>query len=497
MPERPEREDARRRTQDSREQSAPAQAPSRRRPERKPRKGFGSRRLDRWGRWLDSRTEKDDPVYTQSLHPEPELREADHVLVRGPIDTPFLLIVLVLAVFGAIMAYSASSVYAAQYHSDSTYYVKRHIAYLLLAFGLTTPFVIKGAPVVLADVRRHRICRIGGTAASVLVIGSSYGSGATRWIRIGPLSLQPSEIAKMAVILVIALVMTKHEKQIAMRQKFGGQFRYGVLLPVLIFGLICALVMLEHHLSGIIIIGLLGIVTMFLGGTDRKWFFFIFGAGLVAVLLVLSVSDYARVRLDTWLNIDEADALGSAWQTLQGLYAIGSGGFFGVGLGNSRQKYGYVSQPQNDFIFTIICEELGFIGAVLVVVLFGLLIWRGFRIASRAPDKFTSLAAYGLIAKVALQTVLNIAVVTNSMPNTGISLPFFSSGGTSPILQIFEMGIVLNISRYSYRSGSERAAGYPSKLQKWVFKSSSRVFEHPFLYDALPRSALIFFLRAK
>lgn len=285
----------------------------------------------------------------------------------------------------------------------------------------------------------------------VLVIGSSYGSGATRWIQIGPLSLQPSEIAKMAVILVIALVMTSMKSRSAMRQKFGGQFRYGVLLPVLIFGLICALVMLEHHLSGIIIIGLLGIVTMFLGGTDRKWFFFIFGAGLVAVLLVLSVSDYARVRLDTWLNIDEADALGSAWQTLQGLYAIGSGGFFGVGLGNSRQKYGYVSQPQNDFIFTIICEELGFIGAVLVVVLFGLLIWRGFRIASRAPDKFTSLAAYGLIAKVALQTVLNIAVVTNSMPNTGISLPFFSSGGTSLILQIFEMGIVLNISRYSYQ----------------------------------------------
>lgn len=451
MPERPKREDARRRTQDSREQSAPAQVPSRRRPERKPRKGFGSRRLDRWGRWLDSQTEKDDPVYTQSLHPEPELREADHVLVRGPIDTPFLLIVLVLAVFGAIMAYSASSVYAAQYHSDSTYYVKRHIAYLLLAFGLTTPFVIKARPWFW---RMFGVIAYAGSVVLlllVLVIGSSYGSGATRWIQIGPLSLQPSEIAKMAVILVIALVMTKHEKQIAMRQKFGGQFRYGVLLPVLIFGLICALVMLEHHLSGIIIIGLLGIVTMFLGGTDRKWFFFIFGAGLVAVLLVLSVSDYARVRLDTWLNIDEADALGSAWQTLQGLYAIGSGGFFGVGLGNSRQKYGYVSQPQNDFIFTIICEELGFIGAVLVVVLFGLLIWRGFRIASRAPDKFTSLAAYGLIAKVALQTVLNIAVVTNSMPNTGISLPFFSSGGTSLILQIFEMGIVLNISRYSYQ----------------------------------------------
>ncbi len=451
MPERPEREDARRRTQDSREPSAPAEAQPPRRPVRKPRKGFGSRRLDRWGRWLDSRTEAQDPVYTQPLHPEPELREADHVLVRGPIDTPFLLIVLILAVFGAIMAYSASSVYAAQYHGDSTYYVKRHIVYLLLACGLTAPFVIKARPWFW---RMFGVIAYVGSVIlllAVLVFGSSYGSGATRWIQIGPLSLQPSEIAKMAVILVISLVMTKHEKQIAMRQKFGGQFRYGVLRPMLIFGSICVLVMLEHHLSGIIIIGLLGIVTMFLGGTDRKWFFIIFGAGAVAVMFVLLKSDYAQVRVQTWLNIDEADALGSAWQTLQGLYAIGSGGFFGVGLGNSRQKYGYVSQPQNDFIFTIICEELGFIGAVLVVVLFGLLIWRGFRIASRAPDKFTSLAAYGLTAKVALQVVLNIAVVTNSMPNTGISLPFFSSGGTSLILQIFEMGIVLNISRYSYQ----------------------------------------------
>ena len=409
-------------------------------------------RMDALGDRLDRSMEPGDPIYSEPVYrKQPPLLESDYVLVKGPVDIPFLLIVVALAVFGAIMAYSASSVYAAQYHDDSAYYVKRHLFYLLVAFAVTAVFVIKARPWFwrMFGVCAYIISVI--LLLLVLVIGSSYGSGATRWISIGPISVQPSEIAKMAVILVIALVMTKHEKQIAARQKFGGQFRYGVLYPMCIFGFICVLVMLEHHLSGIIIIGLLGIVTMFLGGTDKKWFFIIFGVGAVAVLLVLLVSDYAQARVITWLNIDAVDPLGAAWQTLQGLYAIGSGGFFGVGLGNSRQKYGYVSQPQNDFIFTIVCEELGFIGAVLVVVLFGLLVWRGFRIASKAPDKFTALVAYGLTAKVALQTILNIAVVTNSMPNTGISLPFFSSGGTSLILQIFEMGIVLNISRYSYQ----------------------------------------------
>lgn len=408
--------------------------------------------LDTLGQRLDHAMEPTDPLYTEPVHHRPRpLQESEYVLVKGPIDTPFLLIVLTLAVFGAVMAYSASSVYAAQYHDDSAFYVKRHIFYLVLAFAVTAFFVIRARPWF------WRLFGVGSYLVSVvllllvLVIGSSYDSGATRWIQVGPISVQPSEIAKIAVVMVIALVMTKYEKQIATRQKFGGQFRYGVLYPMCIFGFICVLVMLEHHLSGIIIIGLLGMVTMFLGGTDRKWFFIIFGVGTVAVLLVLLVSDYAQARVITWLNIDAVDPLGAAWQTLQGLYAIGSGGFFGVGLGNSRQKYGYVSQPQNDFIFTIICEELGFIGAVLVVVLFGLLVWRGFRIASKAPDKFTALVVYGLTAKVALQTLLNIAVVTNSMPNTGISLPFFSSGGTSLMLQIFEMGIILNISRFSYQ----------------------------------------------
>ena len=176
----------------------------------------------------------------------------------------------------------------------------------------------------------------------------------------------------------------------------------------------------------------------------------IIGAGVLAVGAVLMVSDYAQQRVLTWLFIDQADPQGPAWQTLQGLNAIGSGGLFGVGLGNSRQKFGYVSEPQNDFIFSIVCEELGFFGAMLVILLFGLLLWRGYKIASRCPDKFSSLVVYGLTTKIALQTIMNIAVVTNSMPNTGISLPFFSSGGTALILQVFEMGIILSLSRYSY-----------------------------------------------
>ncbi|MBE6556656.1 MAG: cell division protein FtsW, partial [Ruminococcaceae bacterium] len=168
-----------------------------------------------------------------------------------------------------------------------------------------------------------------------------------------------------------------------------------------------------------------------------------------AGIFLIAVSSYAQDRVNIWLHLDQVDPLGQAWQTLQGLYAIGSGGFFGVGIGGSRQKFGYVSQPQNDFIFTIVCEELGFIGAFALVLVFGLLIWRGIQIGRHAPDKFCALTVWGLTFKIALQVAMNIAVVTNSMPNTGIALPFFSSGGTALMLQIFEVGIILSISRFS------------------------------------------------
>jgi len=188
---------------------------------------------------------------------------------------------------------------------------------------------------------------------------------------------------------------------------------------------------------------------MFLGGTRLKWLAAFGAVMVVAFIGLVAVSSYAQERLYTWLFIDKVDPLGSAWQTLQGLYAIGSGGFFGTGLGSSRQKYGYVPEPQNDFVFTIICEELGFIGAFLLIALFALLIWRGIKIGQKAPDKFCALTVWGLTFKIALQAMMNIAVVTNSMPNTGVSLPFISAGGTALMIQIFEVGIILSISRFS------------------------------------------------
>lgn len=416
---------------------------------KKKNNGFFIRRAaDKIGDAYERCLEKDDPIYLEPIHSTPDAPE-EKKMVRGSIDVYFLLIVLAIALVGVVMAYSASSFDGQKYMHDSLYYVKRHLLFLVAAVIFTAPFVIYARPWFW---RMFSIFAYAGSIPlllAVLIIGDT-GNGAQRWIAIGPITIQPSEIAKMAIVMFLALIMSKYEKKIELSQRFGGHFRYGVLYPVLVIASICFLVMLEKHLSGLIIIGLLGLTIMFIGGTQKKWLGLIIAAGIVAVLLVLLVSDYAMDRVNTWLFLEKADPRGSAWQTWQGLYAIGSGGIFGVGLGNSRQKFGYVSEPQNDFIFTIVCEELGFIGAIIVMALFVLLLWRGYKIAANAPDKFCSLVVYGLTTKIALQTILNIAVVTNSMPNTGIAFPFFSSGGTALILQIFEMGIILSISRFSY-----------------------------------------------
>ena len=346
------------------------------------------------------------------------------------------------------MSYSASCVYAEQFYHDSAYFFKRYLLFAALSAAVTTPFVLFAKP---AFWRVFGVCLYGVSVfllVLVLLIGT-VGGGARRWLVLGPITVQPSEIAKLALVLMLALVLTKHEDKVTSVRRGGGSIRYGVLLPGALIALVCLLVAAEKHISGLLIIGMLGVTVMFLGGTRMRYLAVMAVAVAAAGCLLVLVSSYAQVRVDTWLHIEEVDPLGSAWQTLQGLYAIGSGGLFGVGLGNGRQKHGYVSQPQNDFVFTVICEELGFVGAFCVLALFALLVIRGFRIAAKAPDRFSSLAVCGICAKLALQAILNVAVVTNSMPNTGVSLPFFSSGGTFLAMQIFEMGIVLSISRYS------------------------------------------------
>ena len=419
----------------------------------KPRKSFFRRIKDKINagisRYEEKRARK-DIIFTETITPQPEKKAP--ALVCGSIDYQFLLIVLALITFGAVMSFSASYAFAEFRYDDSTYFIKRYILFAVMSIIGTAVFVFIGNP------RLWRIFGAGSYAVSiillllVLVKGSS-GGGAQRWLSFGFFTVQPSEIAKMAVVMTLALYMAFYEKEIKSVHVFGGSFRKGVLVPGMIIGIICALVMLEKHISGVIIIGLIGLAVMYLGGTHKKWIFLILGILAVAAIVLILVLSYAQDRVTSWLKIafspDTVDTHGDAWQTLHGLDAIGSGGLFGRGLGNSLLKEGYVSQPQNDFIFTIICEELGFVGAAIVIGLFALLVYRGFRIASRCPDKYLSLVAYGLSFKVALQVILNVAVVTNSIPNTGVALPFFSSGGSSLAVQIFEMGIILSISRFS------------------------------------------------
>ena len=371
-------------------------------------------------------------------------------IVKGSVDVPFLLITAALVLFGCVMIYSASFVFAQKHHDSSTYFIVRHVIFLLMAVAFTAVVVRYCTPRFWYD---FSYIFYGISIVLLLLVltplGTDLNSGARRWIDFKVITLQPSELAKLALVLTLARFMTSHEKEVLSPHKFGGDFKYGVLFPGLMIAGVGGLVALEKHISALAIIGMLGISLMFLGGTRIKWIASLAGIIAVAACMLIIFFPYAFARVDTWLNIEEADPLGSAWQTLQGLMAIGSGGLFGKGLGNSQQKYGFVSQPQNDFIFTIVCEEFGFIGAILVIGLFVAFVWRGFHIARHAPDKCSSLIVYGLTFKVALQVILNIAVVTNSMPNTGISLPFFSYGGTSLMLQILEVGIILSISRYA------------------------------------------------
>ena len=392
---------------------------------------------------------KNVTALTDQVNGEERVVEAPQPRVKGSLDIPMLLITTILVLFGCVMVYSASAVYAEQYHNDSTYFIVRHLVFLVLAIGAGAMIVKFCTPVFWED---FSLILYGISILMlllVLVIGVDLGSGAKRWLNLGLFTIQPSEVAKMALVMTLAKYMTKYRSKICSEYRFGGSFRYGIVYPGMLIGVIAVLVAAERHISGLMIIGMIGIVVMFLGGTKLRWIFAIGGVVVVAGCLLVLVSDYAQARVDTWINIDQADPLGSAWQTLQGLMAIGSGGLFGVGLGNSRQKFGYVSQPQNDFIFTIVCEELGFFGAFLVLALFVAFVWRGFYIAKHAPNSFCALVVYGLTFKVGLQVMLNVAVVTNSMPNTGISLPFFSYGGTSLILQIVEVAIILAISKYS------------------------------------------------
>lgn len=397
------------------------------------------------------------PATAKKIKTETGSRQKPSTITRflGEVDRPFLIIVLLLVSIGSIAVFSSSYAYAANKYGDSYYLARPQLMYVLLGLFAMAMIAAFG-PVVLAAIQKFAFpIYVGALLLNLAVrfFGDEY-NGARRWIVILGIQFQPSEFLKFALVLVC----TKH---IIRNRDRLHTFKYGVLPFAFYGGLAILMTLLQSHLSATIINCLIVYTMMWLGGTGAKFMGIVtatVGAAGVSLLtfgkkLIELVVPHALTRLKVWENPFDymSDASGGkGWQPAQSLYAISSGGFWGLGLGQSNQKHGYLPEPYNDYIFAIVCEELGFFGATLIIGLFAAFAWRGFYIATHSQDKFSSLLVMGIVAHVIIQVVLNIAVVTNTMPSTGISLPFFSYGGTSLIILLCEMGLVLAVSRYSY-----------------------------------------------
>ena len=361
-------------------------------------------------------------------------------------DVKLLLTIFALLAAGTVIVFSASFPNATAHYGDGYYYVKRQGVFLVL--GILVMLFVSKIPMAFykkISFAFYILC----TALLLLVLVGGFSEGvAKRWLGIPgtPLSFQPSELMKLGIILMLAWWIDRNKDK-------PKNFKNEILIPgAIIFGA-CALVLLEKHLSGTVILALIGLCLLFISGASIKKMFLTYATvGIVGASAFLATNDYAMKRIESFLN-PQADLLSDKWQTTQGLYAIGSGGLWGKGIGNSLQKYSYVSEPQNDFIFTIWCEETGYIGAIVLITLFLILVLNGFRIAFNASDLFSSIVAFGISCQIGIQTLLNIAVVTDLIPNTGISLPFFSYGGSSLVILLLEMGILLSISRKARLKG--------------------------------------------
>ena len=363
-------------------------------------------------------------------------------LFEGKIDKPFFLMTMTLLIFGLIMLFSASYANAYYYEDDSYFYIKKQLIFA----------VIGVIAMIIASHFNYKIFKFLAAPIWILSLALLFLTyfmpdikGARRWIFIGPINFQPSEIAKFALIILFAKYISQNGDTIK-------SFKKGTMPLLLIMGSVAVLTLFQPHMSGTILIGMICLTIMFVGGANIKHLVAMAVSAaslLVAAVLVKPdifnhVINRIRFFINPWL-----DPQNKGYQIIQSLLAIGSGGLMGVGFGESVQKYAYLPEVQNDFIFPIIAEELGFVGASLVIVLFALLIWRGFYIAMRTKDKFGSLVCVGITTQIGIQAFLNIAVVTKTVPNTGISLPFFSYGGTSLVIMLAQVGVLLAISRKS------------------------------------------------
>ena len=357
----------------------------------------------------------------------------------GKIDITFLSIVLILLTVGLVMLFSASYAYSLEYYDSSYRFISRQSIFAVVGVVLM---------LLISRIDYHIWRKFAWVIFAVAIIlllllpPMVDGMNVKRWFVVGPINFQPSEVAKFAIILLFSSLIAGNYKEM---KKLGFvAFLFVILLVTAV------LIVAEPHLSATLLVLAIGVVLMIVGGLAKK--FIVGGAVLGAVgivgFIISGAISYVADRLTYWRD-PWSDATGKGFQTIQSLLAIGSGGILGRGIGQSRQKYLWVPEPHNDFIFSIVCEELGLIGAVVIIILFCLLVWRGFYVAMHAKDKFGSLLAIGLTFQVGLQAMLNIWVVTNTIPNTGISLPFFSYGGTSLLILLCEMGLVLSVSRGS------------------------------------------------
>lgn len=389
----------------------------------------------------------------------------------GGVDVAFCCMVMIIFAFGITMMYSASYAYASQYKSSPNSFFFGQLRYAVL--GFVAMAVISKIDVRILNSVLTPIIFAGTMGLLVFTLILNRDKEIKRWIEIGSRQFQPSEPTKFVLVLVMAYLisvmyrtlnadgnkavmpkigrLTKLEK--AFFSFFDTSFKCTVLLAVVV-SVFCALILLESHLSCTILLFSLGVSMMWVGGVKKKWFV-ILGVAIAAVLvyvvfinpeIVQKLSNYGYERIMVW-KTKASFGKTTYWQTEQGLLAIGSGGPFGVGFGNSKQKQLYIPEPQNDFIFSVVVEELGFVGAAIVIILFAALICRGFMIATKARDLFSSLLVIGIMMQIGLQVILNIAVVTDTIPNTGIGLPFFSYGGTALFFLLCEMGVVLSVSR--------------------------------------------------
>ncbi len=374
------------------------------------------------------------------------------------ISLPFFAYVMILLVVGLVMMASASYAWAYNDFNDGLYFAKKQALYAGVGFVLMIVFMKMDyhnfKKINIAVFRNFNVSGLFYIGVAVLlvlvlVMGNDEGGsmGAKRWIDIGPIGFQPSEVAKLALIIFFAYSMERDGKKM-------NTFATGIVKYALLLGLYVALIALEKHISGIILISTIAIAMVLCGGANLKQYLALGISAAAAAVGYISwqakvPGSYVEVRLKSWRD-PFSDVLNDTWQTANSLIAIGSGGLFGLGLGNSRQKYLYLPETKNDFVFPIVCEEVGFVGALAIIIVFFLLIIEGYSIAIRCKDRFGMLIAVGITTQIGIQTVLNLAVVSNLIPNTGISLPFFSYGGTALVMQLVEMGIMLNISQHRY-----------------------------------------------